>query len=245
MTALFMIFDYGFTSIEVFLFFIILKAIYSDINYKYAFIITLVSACCTTFINQISLFSAFSVIIFVLSTFIGGCILVRKDYFMLLSISAFYVLMMGCYEFCYASLIMHFSSYGADYLTLILNYGWPRFIFSLTTKCGQAIIVLLVCVVIRCIAKEKFYVWKLVIVTVLGYISILYMIHSTFQNYTTTTSKLWLVFAAFLLLLFFILLFEIDLRSRRHLQEKETSLDKGTQRKTTENELPSLTQCTA
>lgn len=27
--------------------------------------------------------------------------------------------------------------------------------------------------------------------------------------------------------------------------ETETSLDKGTQRKTTENELPSLTQCTA
>ena len=29
------------------------------------------------------------------------------------------------------------------------------------------------------------------------------------------------------------------------LQLIETSLDKGTQRKTTENELPSLTQCTA
>lgn len=28
-------------------------------------------------------------------------------------------------------------------------------------------------------------------------------------------------------------------------KETETSLDKGTQRKTTENELPSLTQCTA
>ncbi len=28
-------------------------------------------------------------------------------------------------------------------------------------------------------------------------------------------------------------------------QTLETSLDKGTQRKTTENELPSLTQCTA
>ena len=28
-------------------------------------------------------------------------------------------------------------------------------------------------------------------------------------------------------------------------RQKETSLDKGTQRKTTENELPSLTQCTA
>ena len=29
------------------------------------------------------------------------------------------------------------------------------------------------------------------------------------------------------------------------LAEMKTSLDKGTQRKTTENELPSLTQCTA
>ena len=28
-------------------------------------------------------------------------------------------------------------------------------------------------------------------------------------------------------------------------ESTETSLDKGTQRKTTENELPSLTQCTA
>ena len=32
---------------------------------------------------------------------------------------------------------------------------------------------------------------------------------------------------------------------RYFIAEIETSLDKGTQRKTTENELPSLTQCTA
>lgn len=41
-----------------------------------------------------------------------------------------------------------------------------------------------------------------------------------------------------------------NLRSRQkkvrdHIASLETSLDKGTQRKTTENELPSLTQCTA
>ena len=32
---------------------------------------------------------------------------------------------------------------------------------------------------------------------------------------------------------------------RHYTDHKQTSLDKGTQRKTTENELPSLTQCTA
>lgn len=35
-------------------------------------------------------------------------------------------------------------------------------------------------------------------------------------------------------------------KSGKYIKSKnETSLDKGTQRKTTENELPSLTQCTA
>ena len=33
--------------------------------------------------------------------------------------------------------------------------------------------------------------------------------------------------------------------SQQCVKENQTSLDKGTQRKTTENELPSLTQCTA
>jgi len=36
-----------------------------------------------------------------------------------------------------------------------------------------------------------------------------------------------------------------DTATKQYVSEAETSLDKGTQRKTTENELPSLTQCTA
>lgn len=36
-----------------------------------------------------------------------------------------------------------------------------------------------------------------------------------------------------------------QINEKGYRQVMETSLDKGTQRKTTENELPSLTQCTA
>ncbi len=39
--------------------------------------------------------------------------------------------------------------------------------------------------------------------------------------------------------------FETDNEAERYKAVTQTSLDKGTQRKTTENELPSLTQCTA
>ena len=35
------------------------------------------------------------------------------------------------------------------------------------------------------------------------------------------------------------------IKTATNAEPMETSLDKGTQRKTTENELPSLTQCTA
>lgn len=38
---------------------------------------------------------------------------------------------------------------------------------------------------------------------------------------------------------------EKELNTFIDMRIKQTSLDKGTQRKTTENELPSLTQCTA
>ena len=38
---------------------------------------------------------------------------------------------------------------------------------------------------------------------------------------------------------------EIEYDGFRYILKRQTSLDKGTQRKTTENELPSLTQCTA
>ena len=39
--------------------------------------------------------------------------------------------------------------------------------------------------------------------------------------------------------------FKVKFNEQQYNLQMETSLDKGTQRKTTENELPSLTQCTA
>ena len=41
------------------------------------------------------------------------------------------------------------------------------------------------------------------------------------------------------------ILYELCIKCPMRFGELKTSLDKGTQRKTTENELPSLTQCTA
>lgn len=40
-------------------------------------------------------------------------------------------------------------------------------------------------------------------------------------------------------------MFDTFISENVHAEIRQTSLDKGTQRKTTENELPSLTQCTA
>ena len=49
----------------------------------------------------------------------------------------------------------------------------------------------------------------------------IYLMHKTFSNYFEAP-KFWVILIAFLLLLFAVLLFEIDLRNRQHLLEKET-----------------------
>ena len=48
----------------------------------------------------------------------------------------------------------------------------------------------------------------------------IYLMHKTFSNYFEAP-KFWVILIAFLLLLFTVLLFEIDLRNRQHLLEKE------------------------
>ena len=66
--------------------------------------------------------------------------------------------------------------------------------------------------------KKK--VWKLLIATAVGCFVMMYLMRKTFRNYFETP-MLWVILIAFLLLLFAVLLFEIDLRNRQHILEKE------------------------
>lgn len=89
MTTFFMISGYGFTVLKVFIFFILLHAVYPTFKYRYALLISCVAAPFYTQINDYLLYTMLSILLYILILFIGGCILVRKNFFVLILLSTF------------------------------------------------------------------------------------------------------------------------------------------------------------
>lgn len=89
MTTFFMISDYGFAILKVFIFFILLHAVYPTFKYRYAVIISCIAAPFYIQINDYLLYTMLSVLLYILILFISGCILVRKKFFVIIFLSTF------------------------------------------------------------------------------------------------------------------------------------------------------------
>ena len=221
MTTFFMISGYGFTVLKVFIFFILLHAVYPTFKYRYALLISCVAAPFYTQINDYLLYTMLSILLYILILFIGGCILVRKNFFVLILLSTFYVLMAGCIELFYITMMLNFSRHGARFFYVLhLEPDRTTIAFSLITKGCELVLVLITTAIIRRMSEGKKKIWKLLIATASGCFVMMYLMRKTFNNYFETP-LLWIILIVFLLLLFAVLLFEIDLRNRQHILEKE------------------------
>jgi len=221
MTTFFMISVYGFTVLKVFIFFILLHAVYPTFKYRYALLISCIAAPFYTQINDYLLYTMLSILLYILILFIGGCILVRKNFCVLILLSTFYVLMAGCIELFYITMMLNFSRHGARFF-YVLHFEPDRttIAFSLITKGCELVLVLITTAIIRRMSEGKKKIWKLLIATASGCFVMMYLMRKTFNNYFETP-LLWIILIVFLLLLFAVLLFEIDLRNRQHILEKE------------------------
>lgn len=195
--------------LKVFIFFILLHAVYPTFKYRYAVIISCIAAPFYIQINDYLLYTMLSVLLYILILFIGGCILVRKKFFVLIFLSAFYVLMAGCIELFYITMMLNFSRHGARFLSVLHSYPDRTTVaFSLITKGCELALVLITAAIIRRMSDGKKKVWKLLIATVVGCFVMIYLMHKTFSNYFEAP-KFWVILIAFLLLLFTVLLFEM------------------------------------
>ena len=70
MTTFFMISGYGFTVLKVFIFFILLHAVYPTFKYRYALLISCVAAPFYTQINDYLLYTMLSILLYILILFI-------------------------------------------------------------------------------------------------------------------------------------------------------------------------------
>lgn len=221
MTLLCWVVDLCATFIELFLFYWIIEAIFENQKKYHSILYSLTGAVIIILFNHISLFSHLNMFVFFLVLFLGGCSIVRKELFSILSMAAFYVFCVGCFEFFYVSLLMTNLLFGKNVLSGILQLGLPRILFIITCKIAEFLLILFVRVWILKIHKEYFSTTKLFVLAIGGYVGFIYMVKQTFSSYNTDIPKLWMSIFATLLLLLFILLFEIDLRGKRAQTERE------------------------
>lgn len=213
--------DFLATVLEIALFYKVLNTVY-HIAYKKIFAVYIISgACLIILFNQIALFSQLNMLLFFFVITAGGCLKIKKNFFHILSIATFYNFFIGSFEFSYASILMSQPLFGKDLLAVILQVGFPRILFIVSCKAGEICCVFLFCWLIKRLNVTKPAPWQLFILAASGYIGVIYMIQQTFSSYNADVPVLWMAIFSGLLLLLFILLFEIDLRQRRSRLERE------------------------
>lgn len=230
MAVLCWIVDFCATFLEPFLFLKLLETVFQKHKRITAAVLSLITALITILLlNQIALFSHLNLLFLFLMLSVGGCLIVREEFFAVISMAAFYVLFLGCYDFFYISILMAIPCFGKDALSAVLQIGWFRIFFIVTCKLGNIALFLLVRIWIRKTDRGKFNALQMMLISAGGYIGFIYIVHQTFNAYTPSVSRLWIAVFAALILLFFILLFEIDLRGKReklkHEQQNLTLLE--------------------
>lgn len=222
MTILCWSIDFCATFLELFLFLALLETIFQKHKRMISAVLSLMTAVFTILLlNQIALFSHLNLLFLFLILSAWGCLIVREEYFAIISMASFYVLCLGCYDFFYASILMAIPRFGEDVLSAVLQIGWFRIFFIVTCKLGNLALFLLIRFWIRRTDRGRFTALQMILISVGGYIGFIYIVQQTFTAYTPSVSKLWIMVFAALILLFFILLFEIDLRGKREKLERE------------------------
>ena len=84
--------------------------------------------------NHVSLFSYFTILIFVLYTSISAAFIYKKNYIFLFSIASFYILCLSCFDFMLFTLVASFYGGYETFVKLVSTMGPLRMIMIVVIK---------------------------------------------------------------------------------------------------------------
>ncbi len=205
--------------IEIF----ILYKIYRDILYKYRYAqnnhidlgLAIIGAFIIWMCNHISLFSYFTMLIFVLYISISSVFLYNVNFVVIFSLGSFYLLCLSCFDFLVLTLFSEFGN-GRETLSIILStMGFLRTIVIIVVKFFWIMLYFLV---------KKYFVkfsikigdsYTVLAISCVGLVGFVFLVNQTFKAFSYTISSLWLSFIIFLALLSFIFYFTITTREEK------------------------------
>ncbi|HIT91287.1 MAG TPA: sensor histidine kinase [Candidatus Merdenecus merdavium] len=206
--------------IEIFL----LYKVYSNLLYKYRrkenslkneIILGIIGTLIIIVCNNIEVFSFFTMIIFVLYTSITAMIFYRTNYVVLFSISSFYLLCLGYFDFIIFTSISRLAAGHESFIKLITEpNGW---------RCIIIVGIKFAWIVLYFILKKyllKFFInWKnihaFILTAIAGFLGFVFLVKQTFKGTNNDLAGIWLLFLLVFALSFFVIYLLSEIKSEK------------------------------
>ena len=165
--------------------------------------------------NHVSIFSYFTIILFVLYMSITAKIIYRRKYIELFSIASFYVLCLSCFDFLIFTLVSNFYGGYDTFTALVSTRGILRVVMICVIKFLWILLYFMIKKYLYSFSLKKNYVYTILIISCAGFLGFVYLVNQTFKAFNYTMTGVWFVFIAFWSLLFFTVYFVMESKEKK------------------------------
>ena len=165
--------------------------------------------------NHVSIFSYFTIILFVLYMSITAKIIYRRKYIELFSIASFYVLCLSCFDFLIFTLVSNFYGGYDTFTALVSTRGILRVVMSCVIKFLWILLYFMIKKYLYSFSLKKNYVYTILIISCAGFLGFVYLVNQTLKAFNYTMAGVWFVFIALWSLLFFTVYFVIESKEEK------------------------------
>lgn len=165
--------------------------------------------------NSISLFSYFTMFIFVLYASVTALFLYKIKYIPLFSIASFYMLCLSAFDFFVLTLVSNFYGGFETFLTLISQMGLFRMIMVFVIKVLWISMYLLIKKYLYRFSFRQNSGYAILGVSCAGFLGFVFLENQTFNAFNFSITGIWFIFVALLALVLFLMYFIIEIKEEK------------------------------
>ncbi len=215
-----------YASIEIMVSFIemfLMYRFYSAAFYKYRkrvgikdeVVLTIIGTILIEICNSFSTFSYYTMALFVFFTSISAAVLYKINYFIVFSMSSFYMLCLGCIDFLFFSFASLFCNGSKSFEELVVQPSLLRMVIILGIKCIWILIYFSIKKHLYKIFSNKHYAYTIFIVTISGFMGFIYMVNCTFRGFDYSIANIWILFIMCLVFAILLILFAFEIKEEK------------------------------
>lgn len=181
------------------------------------FVGTIVIALC----NHVSVFSYFTIIICAIYTSTSALILFKINWIPLFSVSSFYILCLGYFDFFIISIFSHIWGEAAV-MQKLSEQGIPRILLILIVKALWIVLFLLYKDHIKVFAQKVTSMYKVLVISIIGFCGFVFLVEQTCKMLNYSLIGIWFVTVFGLALFIFVTYFVIVRQEEKNRLKIET-----------------------